>query len=128
VGHLLRRLSEHEAARRVGTIEAAARQIVQQRLVIELRIVAAQRELEPVLALGGSMTRAGVQPTLFRIGATSRRYVTLGASAADATPAMTNTPQKLPLIWRSIRGTSAHIEWNGARHNRFAPSSVPNRR
>ncbi len=37
VRDLLRRLGQHQAAARVGAIEAAAGEIVEQRLVIELR-------------------------------------------------------------------------------------------
>ncbi len=48
--HLLRGLGEHQAAAGIGAIEAAAGEIVEQRFVVELRIVAAQRELESVLA------------------------------------------------------------------------------
>ncbi len=56
--HFLGWLSEHEAASRVGAIEPPAREIVEQGLVIELRIVAAQGELEAVLALGRAVTRS----------------------------------------------------------------------
>ena len=57
VRHLLCRLGEHQAAAGIGAIEAAAGEIVEQRLVVELRIVAAQRELEPVLPLGRAVAR-----------------------------------------------------------------------
>ena len=56
---LLRRLGEHQAAAGIGAVEAAARQIVEQRFVIELRIVAAQRKLEAILSLGRAVTRTG---------------------------------------------------------------------
>ena len=58
VRDLLRRFGEHQAARRLGAIEAAAGEIVEQRFVIELRIVAAQRELETVLPLGRAVAGA----------------------------------------------------------------------
>ena len=51
VRHLLRGLGEHQAACRIGAIEAAAGQIVEQRFVIELGIIPAKRELESVLPL-----------------------------------------------------------------------------
>ena len=41
VWHLLSRLGEHQTARRIGTIEAAAGEIVEQGFVVELRVVAA---------------------------------------------------------------------------------------
>ena len=56
---LLRRLGQHQAPAGIGAVEAAARQIVEQRFVIELRIVSAQGELEAVLSLGRAMTGAG---------------------------------------------------------------------
>ncbi len=56
--HFLGGLGEHEAAPRVGAIEPPAREIVEQGFVVELRIVAAQGELEAVLALGRAVTRS----------------------------------------------------------------------
>ena len=55
VGDLHRRLGEHQRARGLGAVEAPAGHVVQQRLVVELRVVAAQRQLEAVLALGGAV-------------------------------------------------------------------------
>ena len=57
--HFLGRLGEHQAAPGIGAIEAAAREIVKQGLVIELGIVAAEGELEAVLALGRAVAGAG---------------------------------------------------------------------
>ena len=58
VGHLHRRLGEHQRARGLGAVEAPAGHVVQQRLVVELRVVAAQRQLEAVLALGRAVAGA----------------------------------------------------------------------
>ena len=58
VGHLHRRLGEHQRARGLGAVEAPAGHVVEQRLVVELRIVAAQRQLEAVLALGRAVAGA----------------------------------------------------------------------
>src|SRR5260370_6728182 len=58
MGDFLCGLCEHEAASRVGAVEAAAREIVEQGFVIELGIVAAEREFEAVLALGSTVTLA----------------------------------------------------------------------
>jgi hypothetical protein len=57
MGYLLRGLSQHQAARRFGAIEPAAGEIVEQGLVVELRVVAAQRQLESVLAFGRAVAR-----------------------------------------------------------------------
>src|ERR1039457_2898284 len=59
VRHLLRWLGQHQAARRVGTIETAAGQIVEESFVVELRVVAAKRELKAILALGCAVTCSG---------------------------------------------------------------------
>src|SRR4029078_13583492 len=48
---------EHQALAGIGAVEAASRQVVEQRFVVELRIVSAQGELEAVLPLGGAMAR-----------------------------------------------------------------------
>ena len=58
VRHFLGGLGEHQAAARIGPVEAASGKIVEQRLVVEFRVVTAQRELEAVLAFGRSVTGA----------------------------------------------------------------------
>ena len=59
VRRLLGGLGQHEAARRFGAVEAAAGEIVKQRFVVEARVIAAQRQLEPVLAFGRAVASAG---------------------------------------------------------------------
>ena len=58
VRDLHRRLGEHQRARGLGAVEAAAGHVVEERLVVELRVVAAERELEAVLALGRAVAGA----------------------------------------------------------------------
>ena len=58
MGHLLGGLGQHQAAGRIGAIEAAARHVVEERLVVEAGIVAPQRELEAVLPLGRAVADA----------------------------------------------------------------------
>ena len=59
VRDFLRRFCEHQALAGIGAVEAPARQVVEQRFVIELRIVSAQRKLEAVLSLRRTVTGAG---------------------------------------------------------------------
>ncbi len=56
VGHAAGRLEQHQAAVRSGSVEPATAQVVGERLVIEERVVAAQRQAEAVLALLGAVT------------------------------------------------------------------------
>ena len=58
VRDLHRRLGEHQRTGGLGAVEAPSRHVVEQGLVVELGVVAAQRELEAVLALGGAMAGA----------------------------------------------------------------------
>ena len=59
VGHLGGRLQQDEAASRIGAIETAAGDVVDQAVVVKLRIIAAQRQLEAVLPLGGAVAGPG---------------------------------------------------------------------
>ena len=52
------RFGEHQGAGGLGAVEAPSRHVVEQGLVVELGVVAAQRELEAVLALGGAVAGA----------------------------------------------------------------------
>ena len=58
VRHAAGRLEQHQAAFRSGPVEAPAADVVGQGAVIEERIVAAQRQLKAVLALGAAVAGA----------------------------------------------------------------------
>ncbi len=64
MGHRAARLHQHQAALRSGPVHAPGIDIVRQGAVIEERIVTTQRKLEAVLALGGTVTGAGVAAQL----------------------------------------------------------------
>src|SRR5207247_979536 len=53
--YLLGGLGKHQAAGRVGAVEAAAGEVVEERFVVKLGVVAAQREFETIFTLGGSV-------------------------------------------------------------------------
>ena len=60
VRHGAGHLEQHQARVRGDAVEAAAFEVVGERAVVEDRIVAAQRQLEAVLALRGAVAGAGV--------------------------------------------------------------------
>ena len=51
-------LEEHEALGGIGPVEAPAGEVIHQRRVIKLRVVAAERQAKAVFPLGGAMTGA----------------------------------------------------------------------
>ena len=72
VRHAAGRLEQHQAAFRGGAVEAPAVEVVGQGAVVEQRIVAAQRQLEAVLALGRAVAGAGVAAQLATAPASRR--------------------------------------------------------
>ena len=59
VGDLLGWLGEHEALPWVRAIEAATAEVVEEGLVVEFRVIAAEREFETVLAFSRAVTGTG---------------------------------------------------------------------
>ena len=59
MGDLLGGLGEHETVGRLGAVEATTGKVIEQRLEIKLRVIAAQGEFEAVLAFGSAVTGAG---------------------------------------------------------------------
>ena len=57
-----------EPAARIGAVETASGEIIEQGFVIELRVVTAQRKLEPVLTFGRAVTGAGCTAGLIQNG------------------------------------------------------------
>ena len=68
MGPLHRSLEQNQARSRLGRIHAAPKLIVRQRQVIKIRILPAQRELKPALAVGVPMAGAETAPGLRKLG------------------------------------------------------------
>ena len=60
VGNVCQGLLQHEGFIDMDAVETSSAQVVDQRLVVVLRIVAAERELEAVLPFGRTMAGPGV--------------------------------------------------------------------
>ena len=58
VGYVAERLLQHQGIVDIHPVEPASAEIVDQRLVVDLGIVSAQRQLEAILALGRAVTGA----------------------------------------------------------------------
>ena len=86
MGHLLGGLGEQEAAAGIGAIEPAAGEVVEQRFVVELRVVAAEGKFEAVLAFGGAVAGAGGAAGLVEHGGdvAQERDGGLGRDGGDA--------------------------------------------